>query len=173
MNVLSHRTEAPGTRRAPGDMSPNAPKAQPGSRRRRQGALQAKRAHGGAVPGRRRGPAPHRPLRLALWTTAVLTVGTIFGAAAFHVLLVQSQFRLDRLSDRAAEEQQRYEELRLQVARLAAPERIVATAQERLGMIVPPNVAYLMAPAPAPGGPAAPSLAADWSEVKPYLGARP
>ncbi|MGH9002003.1 MAG: hypothetical protein ACRDYV_02630, partial [Acidimicrobiia bacterium] len=43
---------------------------------------------------RRQGPAPDRHLRLALLTTAVLTVGTIFGAAAFHVLLVQSQFRL-------------------------------------------------------------------------------
>jgi cell division protein FtsL len=132
------------------------------------------------TPRRRRsGPVPDRQLRLALLTTAVLTVGTIFGAATFHVLLVQSQFRLDRLSDAAATEQQRYEHLRLEVARLSAPERIVATAAERLGMVAPPEVAYL--PAPSPPGTdrsgtdpsSASSLAGNWSEVKPYLAARP
>ncbi len=123
---------------------------------------------------RRQGPAPDRQLRLALLTTAVLTVGTIFGAAAFHVLLVQSQFRLDRLKDAAATEQQRYEHLRLEVARLSAPERIVATAAERLGMVAPPEVAYLPAPAPsATDTSSASSLAGNWSEVKPYLAARP
>lgn len=123
---------------------------------------------------RRRGPAPDRHLRLAVLTTVVLTVGTIFGAAAFHVLLVQSQFRLDRLQDTAATEQQRYERLRLEVARLSAPERIVATAAERLGMVAPPEVAYLPAPAPFAGdSSAAPSWAGDWSEVKPHLAARP
>jgi cell division protein FtsL len=128
---------------------------------------------------RRQGPAPDRHLRLALLTTAVLTVGTIFGAAAFHVLLVQSQFRLDRLKDTAATEQQRYEHLRLEVARLSAPERIVATAAERLGMVVPPEVAYLPAPSPPGNDPSgtdpssASSLAGNWSEVKPYLAARP
>lgn len=142
-------------------------------RRRHQRHLRRSKAR--SVPRTpRRGPTPDRHLRLALLTTAVLTVGTIFGATAFHVLLVQSQFRLDRLQDRAAAEQQRYEELRLEVARLSAPERIVATAAERLGMVEPPEVAYLPAPAPSAGdSSAASSLAGDWSEVKPYLAARP
>jgi hypothetical protein len=143
------------------------------ARRRHQRALAARRPRPVPAGGRRQGPAPDRPLRLALWTTAVLTVGTIFGAAAFHVLLVQSQFRLDRLSVRAFAEQQHYERLRLELARLAAPERVVATAQERLGMVVPPEVAYLMAPAPQTTDPASAWLAGDWSEVKPHLAARP
>jgi cell division protein FtsL len=109
-----------------------------------------------------------------LLTTAVLTVGTIFGAAIFHVLLIQSEFRLDHLNKEAAKEKTRYEKLRLDVAQLSAPERIVATAQQRLGMVVPPQVAYLMAPAPTdaatPDDPAAPSLAGGWAEVKPHLG---
>ena len=103
----------------------------------------------------------------------MLTVGTIFGAAIFHVLLIQSEFRLDQLNKEAAKEQVRYEKLRLDVAQLSAPERIVATAQQRLGMVVPPQVAYLMAPAPPsanPDDPAAPSLAGGWAEVKPHLG---
>ena len=126
--------------------------------------------------GPRQGPARDRPLRLALLATAVLTVGTVFGAAIFHVLLIQSEFRLDQINKEASKEEARYGKLRLDVAQLSAPERIVATAQQRLGMVVPPQVAYLMAPAPPsadPDDPAAPSLAGGWAEVKPYLGTRP
>jgi hypothetical protein len=149
----------------------------PGVRQLHQRRLKQSRVRGGP----RQGPAPDRPLRLALLTTAFLTVGTIFGAAVFHVLLIQSEFRLDRINKEAASEQVRYEKLRLDVARRSAPERIVATAQQRLGMVVPPQVAYLMAPAPQDSGgrganpddPAAPSLAGGWAEVKPHLGIRP
>ena len=123
-------------------------------------------------------------MRLALVATAVLTVVTIFGAAIFHVLLIQSEFRLDQLNNEAAKEQARYESLRLDVAQLSAPDRIVATAQQRLGMVVPPQVAYLMVPATPdshgaagskgtgaqPDDPAAPSLVGGWEEVKPHLG---
>ena len=165
------------------------PPSGPGVRQLHQRRLEKSRVRG----GRRQGPAPDRPLRLALVASAVLTVGTIFGAAVFHVLLIQSEFRLDRISKEAAKEEARYEKLRLDVAQLSAPDRIVATAQQRLGMVVPPQVAYLMAPAPKdPGGPdaaehlgaspaapeehddpAAPSLAGGWAEVKPHLGTRP
>ena len=153
------------------------PPTGPGLRQLHQRRLHQSRVRGGP----RRGPAPDRPLRLALLVTAVLTVGTIFGAAIFHVLLIQSEFRLDQLNKEAAKEQARYEKLRLDVAQLSAPERIVATAQQRLGMVVPPQVAYLMAPAPQdpgskgaePDDPAAPSLVGGWEEVKPHLGTRP
>ena len=145
------------------------PPTGPGIRQLHQRRLERTRVRGGP----RQGPAPDRPLRLALLATAVVTVGTIFGAAIFHVLLVQSEFRLDRLHKEAAKEEARYEKLRLDVARLSAPERVVASAQQRLGMVVPPQVAYLMAPTGSPDDPAAPSLAGDWAEVKPHLGTRP
>jgi cell division protein FtsL len=154
------------------------PPTGPGVRQLHQRRLERSRVRGGP----RQGPAPDRPLRFALLSTAILTVGTIFGAAIFHVLLVQSEFQLDNLKKEAAKEEVRYEKLRLEVAQLSAPERIVATAQQRLGMVVPPQVAYLMAPAPTdprnpndPGNPdpAAPSLAGGWAEVKPHLGTRP
>ncbi len=148
------------------------PPTGPGVRQLHQRRLERSRVRGGP----RRGPAPDRPLRLALLATAILTVGTIFGAAIFHVLLVQSEFRLDHLNKEAAKEEARYEKLRLDVAQLSAPERIVATAQQRLGMVVPPQIAYLMAPGPtssSPDDPAAPSLAGGWAEVKPHLGTRP
>ena len=112
------------------------PTAGPGVRQLHQRRLERSRVRGGP----RQGPAPDRPLRLALMAGAVLTVGTIFGAAIFHVLLIQSEFRLDHLKKEAAREEVRYEKLRLDVAQLSAPERIVATAQQRLGMVVPPQV---------------------------------
>ena len=153
------------------------PPSGPGVRQLHQRRLEKSRVRGGPRPG----PAPDRPLRLALLASAVLTVGTIFGAAIFHVLLIQSEFRLDRINKEATKEEARYEKLRLDVAQLSAPDRIVATAQQRLGMVVPPQVAYLMAPAPREAGdpsaehddPAAPSLAGGWAEVKPHLGTRP
>ncbi len=158
----------------------SSPPTGPGLRQLHQRRLERSRVRGGP----RQGPAPDRPLRLALVATAVLTVGTIFGAAIFHVLLIQSEFRLDQLHQEAAKEQARYETLRLDVAQLSAPDRIVATAQQRLGMVVPPQIAYLMAPAPPdppntaaskgagaqPDDPAAPSLVGGWEEVKPHLG---
>ena len=151
------------------------PPAGPGLRQLHQRRLKQTRVRGGP----RQGPAPDRPLRLALLASAVLTVGTIFGAAIFHVILIQSEFRLDQINKEASKEEARYGKLRLDVAQLSAPDRIVATAQQRLGMVVPPQVAYLMAPVP-PGAqgadhddPAAPSLAGGWAEVKPHLGTRP
>ena len=128
------------------------PPSGPGVRQLYQRKLTQGRVWGGP----RQGPAPDRPLRLALLATAVLTVGTIFGAAIFHVLLIQSEFRLDQINKEASKEEARYGKLRLDVAQLSAPERIVATAQQRLGMVVPPQVAYLMAPVPQDsGGPGA------------------
>jgi cell division protein FtsL len=144
----------------------------PGLRQLNQRRLKQTRVRGGP----RQGPAPDRPLRLALVASAVLTVGTIFGAAIFHVFLIQSEFRLDQINTEATKEEARYGTLRLDVAQLSAPERIVATAQQRLGMVVPPQVAYLMAPVPPNtehDDPAAPSLAGGWAEVKPHLGTRP
>jgi len=165
-----------------GDKSPlkkkprRTPPSGPGVRQLHQRRLTQSRVRGGP----RQGPAPDRPLRLALTASAILTVGTIFGAAIFHVFLIQSEFRLDQVNKEATKEEARYEKLRLDVAQLSAPDRIVATAQQRLGMVVPPQVAYLMAPVPQdPGGkaahddPAAPSLAGGWAEVKPHLGTRP
>ncbi|HVW33702.1 MAG TPA: hypothetical protein VHL53_14280, partial [Acidimicrobiia bacterium] len=106
---------ATATRRVP----PNAP----GVRQLHQRRLTQTRT-GAVRGGRRQGPAPDRPLRLALVATAILTVGTIFGAAVFHVLLIQSEFRLDQLNTEANKEAARYEKLRLDVAQLSAPERI-------------------------------------------------
>ena len=175
--MKTQETGTSGTPRAPGTSGTSRAQGAryaPGTRARLPRAGEVRKVRGGSSgPVTRRLGPDHEPLRLALLTTAVLTVGTIFGAAAFHVLLVQSQFRLDRLNHQAATAQQRYEQLRLDVAQLSAPERVVAAAQERLGMVVPPNVAYLMAPAPNLAEPLSGAAESEWSRVKPHLAAQP
>jgi len=116
-------------------------------------------------------------------------LAVVFALVAIHVLLAQNQFELDRLNTRSAAAEAQYDRLRLQVAQLQSPERVVATAEGRLGMVSPPKVTYLTpnAPAGATGGPASsasapppakasaasPSVSADWARVKAQLGARP
>jgi cell division protein FtsL len=122
------------------------------------------------------GTRSRRRSRLLTLAVLVLVAGCLLGLTAFHVALAQSQFRLERLQDRAAEQQARYERLRLHVAELESPARIVAAAQERLGMVPPPGVTYL-----SPSGPVADEAADrgsgragrdqaasvdDWSDVK-------
>lgn len=116
-----------------------------------------------------------------------------FGLVALHVVIAEAQFRIDQLQGQASAAQARYERLRLSVAELGAPERIVSVAEAH-GMRQPGSETYLPAPATAqparprpakalPTGEAsaselpqavqAPSGDADWPAVKPYLSANP
>jgi cell division protein FtsL len=72
-----------------------------------------------------------------------ITIALAFGVAISQVIVAQNQDRLDNLNRRAAAAQQRYEKLRYQVAQLESPERIVAAAHNRLGMIEPQKVNYV------------------------------
>ena len=74
---------------------------------------------------------------------------------ALHVLIAENQFRLDVLQQKASTEQASYEKLRLQVAQLEAPARIVSQAEGRLGMVQPATVTYLPATTSTPATTAA------------------
>jgi cell division protein FtsL len=114
--------------------------------------------------------------RLLACSVAALAVACVLGLVVSHVALAQGQFELEKLQEKAAQEQAHYERLRLQVAQLESPSRVVAAAQERLGMVPPPGVTYL-----SPTGPVSDGLAArstdseqesateDWSSVKRQL----
>lgn len=126
--------------------------------------------------------------RLAMAATVAAAL-SLFGVVVAHVVLTQNQFRLDQLRDRSSLEQAEYDRLRLEVAELESPRRIVADAQQRLGMIVPPKVVYLtpsaeqaVPPVPVPlaaaatGGtqalgttPRSDPVAGGWTAVKPHL----
>jgi hypothetical protein len=119
-------------------------------------------------------------LRISPRTGVVLTVslfGALFGVAVSHAMLIESQMDLEQLDERAASEQSRYEEARLDVAELESPDRIVEEAQDRLGMVPADDVVWLTPDEPAPGSgggdggdedsPDTPGTS--WTDVKPYL----
>jgi hypothetical protein len=70
------------------------------------------------------------------------------GLVTLHVLIAENQFTLDRLTQTAATEQASYEKLRLQVAQLEAPARIVSDSEGHLGLVQPGSVTYLPATNP-------------------------
>lgn len=128
---------------------------------------------------------PRRPVRsrrqLVVMFAGVFAALCVFGVVVAHVGLAQGQFQLEQLRESSAQKQAEYDRLRLQVAQLESPERIVADAQQRLGMVTPPHVSYLAPsadePPAAPAPSRDPSLASDattgsrsgWSTVKPHL----
>ena len=172
---------------------PDAPRLPDGPERNRP-PLRVVRPEEAARRSRR------RRARLVAVSSVLLVGLSLFGVVVAHVVLTQNQFELQKVKRQAAEEQARYERLRLQVAELESPSRIVAAAQERLGMVPPPSVKYLTpkadaaAPAIPPGAagtrPAGAGMQAaagdtaddgadgeeamnDWSTVKRQLGSRP
>ncbi len=122
-----------------------------------------------------------RLVRLGAAVAVGLVVAVLFVSVGMHVSLAQNQFRLDRLNAQAAAEQAKYQQLRLQVDRLAAPQRIIATAQQKLGMVQPGSITYLApssstpASGPVAGGSTIPpaAVAPSWSALKPQLAANP
>ena len=106
---------------------------------------------------------PHRRTRARLGVfggiAVVLLFGSLLGLAIFHSVLVQGQLRLDQANREIAQEQARERELRLQVAQLGAPERVLAAAEAR-GMVQPNDRKYLPAVVPGTVVPAPPTTKA-------------
>jgi cell division protein FtsL len=125
--------------------------------------------------------------RSRLFVCFGLAVVLLFALVAFHVLLTQGQFSLQKLQTKANQQQAQYERMRLQVAQLESPSRIQSEAVNRLGMVpadkvtpITPGASEL--PRSANGGavPVAgdssatgdPSMNNDpgaWTSVKPHL----
>lgn len=110
----------------------------------------------------------------------------MLGLVAFQAKIAQDQMTLDRTDRQLQDAETRYSQLRLQVAQLEAPTRVIEEAK-RLGLVrpAPEQVNYLTASAAAVGevagamgsddqaGPAGTADAADWSSLKPLLQAAP
>lgn len=126
-----------------------------------------------------------RNLRGLVLLVGFVLAASLFALAAFHAMLASGQAELDRIEQDVSDAQAQYEKLRLEVAELEAPSRIVAEAQERLGMVPPPNVTYLtpseavaaeVGQAAADDSPPTSTEAGDraaWGVIKPYLSGRP
>ena len=89
-------------------------------------------------------PWPSRKLMPMMgWAAAVTVVVALFALALFHAMIVDRQTTLDNLNQELEEVQAINDRLRLNVARSEAPERIVAEALYRLGMVEPDHRVYL------------------------------
>ena len=101
----------------------------------------------------------------------VMVFIAVFGVVAAHVLLTQRQFRLERLENQAAAQEAKYEQLRLQVAQLESPDRVVDAARA-LGMVPPASVTYLTSSGTDPASVSAQHSPSDeWARVKSHLAA--
>ena len=90
---------------------------------------------------------------LLMFSVAAVFLASLL-LAGFHSVLVDGQFEVDRLQRRLDEGREQAQVLRMEVARLESPQRILHVAQGRLGMVPPPQRVYL--PAVVPGDPAHP-----------------
>ena len=92
-----------------------------------------------------------RRARLAVFAVAALSAASMFTLVAFHVFAAQAAFSLDKLDTKLSSEQREYGLLRDEVATLSSP-AAVAKAAAALGMVRPPDVTLLDAPAAAAFG---------------------
>ena len=89
-------------------------------------------------------PRPSRNLMPKVgWSAAITVVAVLFALALFHAMINDRQTTLDSLNQELEEVRAANDRLRLNVARAEAPERIVAEALYRLGMVEPDRRVYL------------------------------
>ena len=68
---------------------------------------------------------------------------TLLTLAAFHSVVVSGQLEFDRLQQRLEDGHKRAQVLRVEVARLESPGRILKVAGGRLGLVVPRERKFL------------------------------
>lgn len=75
---------------------------------------------------------------------AGIVIAGLFALAAMHALLIGGQLHLDDLRREQASSSEELRRLRLEVAELEAPDRVLDVARDRLGMVDPGEVGYLL-----------------------------
>jgi hypothetical protein len=90
-----------------------------------------------------------RHVRIAAAAAAVSISATLFAVVGFNVELAQHQIQLQRLEGRLVTEQNRYYDLRDEVAQRSAPSEVVRLAK-KLGLVGPVPLTYVPAPIPLP-----------------------
>jgi cell division protein FtsL len=86
-----------------------------------------------------------RGFALAAVASLILSL-FVFGLLLLHILLAQSSFQLETVRKRVAFEEERNRRMRFEVAGVTSPAR-VAEAARSLGLVVPKQYHYLVAPA--------------------------
>jgi cell division protein FtsL len=118
--------------------------------------------------------------QIRFFAPIAIVAAVLFGVVAFHVVLSQGQFQLEKMQSKADAQQTQYEKLRFQVAQLESPDRIKAEAMNRLGL-VPADKVIPVTPGASdmpngrvqqPGQATTPTTETDpgqWAQVKPHL----
>lgn len=86
---------------------------------------------------------PGRLRRTGIVVTLVLLSG-LFITGAVQAVVTEAQGRIDQLNTQIQEATARDRELRLRRAELLAPARLRAAAHDRLGMVTPTTIVYLV-----------------------------
>jgi hypothetical protein len=73
-----------------------------------------------------------------------IVITALLGLAVMHALLIGGQVRLDAMRSDVAAETESIRRLELRVAELESPDRVLDAARERLGMVQPTEVGYLL-----------------------------
>jgi hypothetical protein len=92
----------------------------------------------------------------------------LFAVAGFQTLIVSSQKRIDELDRSIVAATEEAQQLENRLALLQSPQRITAEATERLGMLSPPGVGYLI---PAPDDDARAAVVPEPSSIAPEVAA--
>jgi cell division protein FtsL len=87
--------------------------------------------------------APRRAPAVPILVGTGIVISGLFALAVMHALLIGGQIRLDDMQREVASETEEIRRLRLSVAELEAPERVLDAARSRLGMVQPAEVGYL------------------------------
>jgi cell division protein FtsL len=102
----------------------------------------------------------------------VVVGALVFGVVTVQAILSQTSFRMGELEKEGIELRQNYGQLKLEVARLSAPGRIVHEAK-RLGLTLPDKVRTLSVDAPVAQGQRPPAGSDPSFALKGVLGEEP
>ena len=93
--------------------------------------------------------ADRRPAVPVLVATGIVLL-SLFGLAVMHAMLIQGQVVLDTREVAIAQQGEEIETMRLRVAELEAPDRVLTVASERLGMLPATEIGYVLPVGAAP-----------------------
>lgn len=89
-------------------------------------------------------PRPKRSPAVPALVGVGIVITALLGLAVMHALLIGGQVRLDAMRSDVASESEAIRRLELRVAELESPDRVLDVARDRLGMVQPTEVGYLL-----------------------------
>ena len=89
-------------------------------------------------------PRPKRSPAVPALVGVGMVIAALLALAVMHALLIGGQVRLDAMRRDVAAESEAIRRLELRVAELESPDRVLDVARDRLGMVQPAEVGYLL-----------------------------